>query len=99
MVDPRTTSGRVLPTGGEQARRAPGDDVVTRDELERALAECCEAAFQQGWSSGYAAGCSHSKPVLGVPRRELEKWVARAAVVAVVLFLAGPFLRTLLAPW
>lgn len=95
----RTASGRAPSTPGEHTGGALGDDVLTRDEFERALAECCDAAFRQGWSAGYASGWRHSKPLLGVPRRELEKWLARAVVVAVVLFLAGPFLRSLLTPW
>lgn len=95
----RTTSGRVLPPGGEQDRSAPDDDVVTRHEFELALAHYCEAAFRQGWSAGYVSGCQHSKPVLGVPRRDLEKWVARGAVALVGLVLAGPFLMGLLTRW
>lgn len=92
-------SGRASSTGGEYARRGSGDDLLTRDELELALAECCEAAFKQGWSEGYASGCRRSKPVLGVPRRELEKWLARGTVVLVGLVAAGPYLTGLLTPW
>lgn len=62
------------------------------DDLELIVAESCAAAYRQGWDEGYVVGSRYAHPVLGVPRRDLEKWLAR--VLLVLLGLAGTLALT-----
>lgn len=73
-MDPMRDLERALLVEGGQDAEARS---YSSDELELIVAESCEAAFRTGWAEGYAVGGRWARPVLGVPRRELEKWLAR----------------------